>query len=141
LAITRSLTEPPQHPPALERLSTEATEAVASDASFTLLGKWEQWMYNPVEKAWFSGGIYRVTIRQQRLAMSIINNSDVDPEVINSQGLINLKYADGLWSFQSQLETGELLDFRLLCVDADTFSGHCYRDGVAGLANTWQRVK
>lgn len=140
LVAAASLTQPPSEPLAAG-FDPATTTTLSAEQAPPLMGKWEQWIYHPVHKKWYSGGIYRVAIRQQKLAMAILDNTDVDADVINSLGITEVAYVDGLWTFNSQLESEELLHFELRCVDKDTFSGYCYQNGEALSANTWRRVK
>lgn len=141
LSLASSLTLQPNEPPPTQGFREQPQQQPAASLLPSLIGKWEQWIYHPEHQQWYSGGIYRVTIKQQRLAMSILDNTDVVPEMINSQGLADVTYENGVWSFYSQLEIGEVLHFKLRCIDEDTFSGHCHQDGQTLSANTWRRVK
>jgi hypothetical protein len=140
LVAAVSATQPPSEPP-VAGFDPAISVVIPGEQAPALMGKWEQWVYHPVHKKWYSGGIYRVTIRQQKLAMSILDNTDVDTDMVNSQGITGVSYIDGLWNFNSQLESNELLHFQLRCVDKDTFCGYCYQNGEALSANTWHRVK
>jgi hypothetical protein len=140
LVAAVTATQPPVEPP-VEGFDPATHIVIPGEQAPPLMGKWEQWVYHPVHKKWYSGGIYRITIRQQKLAMSILDNTDVDTDMVNSLGLTEVSYIDGLWTFNSQLESEEQLHFQLRCIDKDTFCGYCYQNGEALSANTWRRVK
>ena len=103
-------------------------------------GLWEQLVYNPEDKQWYSGGIYRVSKEQQEYRLAFLDYSEVKPVFVSIAGIKNLRHAEGVFSFESHLDAGEVLQFKLQKKDENTFQGYCYQNGVQLSVNAWRRV-
>lgn len=106
-----------------------------------LHGEWEQFLWHSEEEGWISGGFYRVAGAPRALRMSVLDSQANADDVLRSRGLNHVSFDGETWVFDSQLENGEMLTFRLRQTERDVFEGYAFYDDTRGSPNRWVRSR
>jgi TIR domain len=110
----------------------------ATDAETSLVGRWQQQAFDPVNDQWIASGEYQVLITSQELSMATVDTTSIGPGRERPQKISNVQFDGETWSFQSTLE-GVSATFRLKKVDDNTFEGYAEIDGEPVEKNRWSR--
>jgi hypothetical protein len=106
-----------------------------------IVGQWEQLLFDPYTQQWQHGGFYQVSMQNQGLTMAILDTSQVGPAFTNTRGITDVTFDGMNWSFNSHLDTGQVVQFVLQGRNQDLYEGYAYLDGVASALNSWRRVQ
>ena len=104
-----------------------------------LRGVWEQFFWHSESEGWISGGFYRVSESQEALQMSVIDSQANADDVLRSRGLNHVSFDGETWVFDSRLENGDVITFRLRQTERDVFEGYAFYDDMRGSPNRWMR--
>ena len=112
--------------------------AAVAKADHPCDGIWEQKILDRGQ--WISGGLFEfVSAPESRPRMNIIVQS-LDPTLIKSHGLSNVRIVDDVWTFDSDWGRHGIGNFQLKRQSADQYVGHVYQDRQELGANEWNRV-
>jgi hypothetical protein len=109
-----------------------------AQAEHPLDGIWEQHLLDRGQ--WISGGLFEfASSPDSRPRMNIIPQF-LDPALIKSHGLSNVRSVDDVWTFDSDWGRHGIGNFQLKRQSADQYVGHVFQDRQPPTANDWKRV-
>lgn len=106
-------------------------------AAHPLEGIWEQRLF--ADNHWYSGGLFEVVADDDKLSMQVIS-TPLDPDLIPSEGLSNVRYQQGRWSFNSDWGDYGIANFQLQRETDNAYVGHAYLNGEQRSPNKWFRI-
>ena len=136
-------TEPPPYepaPPKPEPMKARFKEREAIKPEDTLVGMWQQFFIDPEKKAWVSGGLHLIFIKDNKLHMAIIDTSTAPPDSTFSLGVSNVDFDGQYLTFDSNWDVGVTAKVKLEKIDDNTFEGYTYL-GEHREKNRWVRMK
>ncbi len=125
--------DPPDDPP----LVTPTDESEHDAPADPLVGVWEQHIYDDYGYTRLLGKF--IVMKQNGAYVMGAKEQLRSPDVINSSGIFDVTYHDGVWTFKSDWGDGQIAYFKLARVSDKGFEGASFLQGYERSKN--RRIK